>query len=79
MFSVFALFPELLEYVSALIGFTLASNFLFTICIGCGLMIVMGLTVIVSYQKMRLKKLSQTIALLENRLELTEKKMDRFL
>ena len=78
MFAVFALFPELLDFVANVMGFNATSNLLFTVCIAAGMLVVMGLTVIVSFQKIRLKQLSQAIALLENRLDkYIEEKTDK--
>ena len=63
--TLFVIFPGLLFRLSALLGIETPSNALFTVCIGAIILIDMALTVIVSFQKKRLKMLAQSIALLE--------------
>ena len=75
VFALFALCPELLTFISDAMGFNLPVNLLFTVCIGAGMLVVMGLTVIVSFQKKRLRQLSQAIALLEDRVAKNEQKI----
>lgn len=63
--TLFAFFPELLFKIAVLVGIETPSNALFVICIGSIILIDMALTIIVSFQKKRLKMMAQAIALLE--------------
>jgi hypothetical protein len=72
--GIFCLFPEMLVFVSRIMGIETASNGLFAICIMFVIFILLSLTSIVSYQKKRLRQLSQQIAMLENRIREIELK-----
>jgi len=71
--AVFALFPKLLERFSKLLGVETPSNALFILCIMFVVFILMALTAIVSFQKKRLRQLSQKIALIEHDLEIVKR------
>lgn len=71
--ALFVIFPDLLRTVSEIVGIETPSNGLFAICIMFIIFILMALTMIVSFQKKRLRQLSQTIALLENDIEKIKK------
>ena len=60
-----ALFPDLLGYFANLVGILTPANALFAVIIFCIIMILISLTAIVSKQTVRIKKLTQSIALLE--------------
>ena len=70
---VFAVFPGLLVLVSDILQFRAASNALFVILIGLGMLIMMALTAIISRHKQRIKVLTQTAALLDKRVREAEK------
>lgn len=65
---IFVLFPALLYRLTELIGMGLPSNLLFMTGIGCILMILMGMTAIVSKQKNDIKRLTQELAQMEKRI-----------
>ncbi len=66
---VFAVFPQPLFWLSALCGFTNASNFIF-FCAALVLMCVsLNLSSIVSRQSVSISRLTQKIALLEHEME----------
>jgi hypothetical protein len=70
-----SIFPDILTFISKILGFQVASNALFTLLLGFFLMILLSLTSIVSWQTEKIKTLAQTIALLEKRMrEMEEKK-----
>lgn len=64
----FVLFPEILIWVTGMLGIEVASNGLFIMFIGLIIMILVSLTVIVSDITERIKKLIQKVALLDKRL-----------
>lgn len=65
---VFDIFPQLLNWITRLMGIGLAVNMLFFMGFVFSLMIIFGLTVTVSRLSERVKRLSQEIALLEERM-----------
>lgn len=73
---VFALSPALLESFASLIGFEVASNGLFAILHFCTLVLLISMTAIVSKLNEKVKRLVQTIALLERRIRELEKSSD---
>ncbi len=74
MMTIVVVCPQILESVSKLMGVQVPSNALFILLIGFIVFLIMALTVIVSFQKKRLKMLSQAIALLENEIEVLKNK-----
>ena len=73
----FTLFPGLLAWMTALLGFKLGSNALFAILFFCLLIILISLTSVISRQGEAIKRLSQEHALLEKRLrELEERRQE---
>lgn len=64
--GVFVLFPLLLRRLTGLLGIASEMNGLFAICLAFIICILMALTSIVSTQNAKIRRLTQTIALLEN-------------
>lgn len=65
---VFTLFPDLLSACATFVGFEVASNGLFAILHFCALVLLISMTAIVSKLNEKVKRLIQTIALLERRI-----------
>jgi hypothetical protein len=65
---ILSIFPDILFFVSGLLGFTLASNAVFALLLGFVIVILLSLTSIVSAQSENIKALVQANALLEKRL-----------
>ena len=63
-----AVFPQLLNWFSGLVGIYEPTNALFAIIIFCNIIILMSLTSIVSKMNEKNKRLIQSIALLEKRI-----------
>ena len=61
-----ALFPQCLFALSSLFGFASPSNFIFFIGLFCLLAIALSLSVIVSRQTVKIKNLTQRLALIEH-------------
>lgn len=61
-----AIFPKGVYAVAAFFGFTMPSNFIFFAGLFCLLAISLSLSVIVSKQALRIRNLTQRLALLEN-------------
>lgn len=70
---IFTLFPSLLGFCASLVGFELASNGLFAILHFCTLVLLISMTAIVSKLNEKEKRLIQTIALLERRIQELER------
>ena len=64
--GVFVLFPLLLRRLTGMLGIASEMNGLFAICLAFIICILMALTSIVSTQNAKIRRLTQTIALLEN-------------
>jgi len=69
-----SIFPDILAFISNILGFQVASNALFALILGFFLMILLSLTSIVSGQTEKIKTLAQAIALLEKRIREMEEK-----
>ena len=70
-------FPNILEYLTKVLGMQSIMNGLYVVCIGFIIIILMALTSIVSKQTMKIRTLIQEIGMLEKRvreLESDEKK-----
>lgn len=65
---IFDIFPQLLEWVTRLMGIGLAVNMLFFLGFVFSLLLIFGLTMSVSRLSDKVKKLSQEMALLEEKL-----------
>lgn len=65
---IIVIFPHIINGVTKLLGIASPVNTVFTIVLFLVLMILISLSVIVSKQHARIKKLIQSVALLENRL-----------
>ena len=70
---VLAIFPQVLNWISRLIGVYSPVNALFAIMLCCGLMLMISFSVIVSGNKKAVVRLTQEISLLENRIRELEK------
>ncbi len=62
---VLMLFPKILDFISSLAGFEVASNMIFSIFIAILLFISLSLTIIVSGQKKKINKLIQEVSILK--------------
>lgn len=72
---VVALFPRLLDWFALLVGIYEPTNALFAVISFCLIIILMSITAIVSKSNNQIKRLTQTIALLEKKVrDLEEKK-----
>ena len=69
---ILAVFPRLLDFFSGIVGIFSPVNALFAVLFFCGIIILISLTAIVSALNERIKRMTQTIALLENRLRQME-------
>ena len=65
---VFGIFPQLLDYLSVLLGFELPVNAVFTLLLGFVIIILLQQTASISRQSENIKTLIQTNALLEKRI-----------
>ena len=75
MMLFFGVFPQLLGYLSGLLGFELPVNALFTLLLGFVIIILLQQTAVISRQSENIKTLVQSNALLEKRIrELEERK-----
>lgn len=63
------LFPQLVNYISILLGIKSPVNAVFVIESLFVLLILLSLTAIVSTQMVKIRKLSQSLAILENKLD----------
>ena len=66
LLGLFTIFPELLGFVTKLIGIQLSSNFIFAFMIGVLFIITLSLTIIVSEQQEKIKLLIQELSILKN-------------
>lgn len=71
-----ALFPGIIRWGAAILGIYSEVNFLFLSIMACILVIEMSLTVIVSKVSMANRRLTQKLALLENRIDKLEREFD---
>lgn len=74
---ILAIFPGILNSFSRLVGIASPTNALFAVILFCVMIILISLTAIVSGLNNKVKKLAQTIALLENRLRAVEMAEER--
>lgn len=72
---VVAVFPQIIYCLSDLVGIELSTNFIFFIAAIFAILILLSLTVIVSKFTERLKRITQTQALLEKRVRNLEEKL----
>ena len=70
---IMALFPQLLDSFSALVGVYSPVNALLAVMIGFGLMLMISFTAIVSHEKKEIVRLVQEVSLLEKRIRELEK------
>lgn len=66
LLSLFTVFPNLLGYVTNLVGIQVSSNFLFAFMIGVLFIITLSLTIIVSEQQEKIKQLVQEISIIKS-------------
>lgn len=71
---VIALFPGLLAIFSEFVGIVEPTNALFAVILFCGIIILMSLTSIISKMNEQIKRLAQTMAMLEKRIRELENK-----
>lgn len=64
--ALFTIFPNILGYVTNLVGIEVSSNFIFAFMIGVLFIITLSLTIIVSEQQEKIKQLVQEISILKN-------------
>lgn len=65
LLTLFTIFPNLLGYVTNLVGIQVSSNFIFAFMIGVLFIITLSLTIIVSEQQEKIKQLVQEISILK--------------
>jgi len=65
---IFGLFPQLLVYISGLLGFEMPVNALFSLLLGFVILILLHQTAVISRQSENIKTLIQENALLEKRI-----------
>ena len=66
LLTLFTVFPNLLGYVTNLVGIQVSSNFLFAFMIGVLFIITLSLTKIVSEQQEKIKQLVQEISIIKS-------------
>lgn len=66
LLTLFTIFPNLLGYVTNLVGIQVSSNFLFAFMIGVLFIITLSLTIIVSEQQEKIKQLVQEISIIKS-------------
>ena len=64
--ALFTIFPNILGYVTNLVGIEVSSNFIFAFMIGVLFIITLSLTIIVSEQQEKIKQLVQEISILKS-------------
>lgn len=64
--TLFTIFPNILGYVTNLVGIEVSSNFIFAFMIGVLFIITLSLTIIVSEQQEKIKQLVQEISILKS-------------
>ena len=64
--ALFTIFPNILGYVTSLVGIEVSSNFIFAFMIGVLFIITLSLTIIVSEQQEKIKQLVQEISILKS-------------
>lgn len=69
---ILAIFPGILNFFSRLVGIASPTNALFAVILFCMIIILISLTAIASGLNNKVKKLAQTIALMEDRLRKLE-------
>ena len=69
-----AIFPQLLDKMSRLIGVYSPVNALFAVLLSCGLVLMISFSVIMSGNKKAIVRLTQEISLMENRIRELEGK-----
>lgn len=73
---ILAIFPQILNVSAELLGIYDPTNALFAIAFFCVIIILMSLTAIVSKMNEKIKRLVQTIALLDKRIRENEESND---
>jgi len=81
-FSIFVMlilniFPTVLQVITGILGFQLASNAVFSLLFGFIIVILLSLTSIISKQSERIKTVAQNNALLEKRIRELEEKFGK--
>lgn len=71
-----ALFPDFLGFFAHMIGVEVPTNALFAVMFFCVIIILMSLTAIVSKLNERVKRLTQSLALLEKRVREEEDRLE---
>lgn len=69
---ILALFPGILDWFSTIVGISDPTNALFAVVLFCLIIILVSLTSIVSRQNEQIKRITQTIALLDKRIRESE-------
>ena len=69
---ILAVFPQLLDWFSGLIGVYSSVNALLAVLIGCGIMLMISFTAIISNEKKEIVRLVQEMAIIDNRLRKLE-------
>lgn len=64
--TLFTIFPNLLGFVTNLVGIQVSSNFIFAFMIGVLFIITLSLTIIVSEEQEKIKQLVQEVSILKS-------------
>ena len=73
--GILVIWPQILSHITRLFGMESNMNCLFILAIGFLMVILMSITSIVSKQSNKIKSLTQTVALLEQRVRELEKRI----
>ena len=71
------IWPNVLVWGAGLLGFEVASNGLFAICILLEIMIMISITSVISDFANRMKSMVQNMALMEKRIRILEEELER--
>lgn len=66
LLTLFTIFPNLLGFVTNLVGIQVSSNFIFAFMIGVLFIITLSLTIIVSEEQEKIKQLIQEVSILKS-------------
>ena len=66
LLTLFTIFPNLLGFVTNLVGIQISSNFIFAFMIGVLFIITLSLTIIVSEEQEKIKQLIQEVSILKS-------------
>ena len=74
---ILSIFPVISDYLSEMIGFRTAANFIFTSILGFLLLMIFTLSVKLSQQHEKIKELTHKIAILERELSVEKSNIEK--